>query len=76
MNLGFFSLRVLAKIINRLKDAGQEPTVEVALRDLEVLEGRVCLLPLPTEAARQLHGPTYLLKMSQTEKSLTSVKIY
>ena len=76
MNLGFFSLRLLAKIIYRLKDAGQEPTVEMALRDLEVLEGRVCLLTLPTEAARQLHGATYLLKMSQREKSLTSVKIY
>ena len=76
MNLGFFSLRLLAKIINRLKDAGQEPTVKVTLRNLEVLEGRVCLLSLPAEAARQLHGATYLLKMSQIEKSLTSVKIY
>ena len=76
MNLGFFSLRLLAKIIYRLKDAGQEPTVEMALRDLKVLEGRVSLLTLPAEAARQLHGATYLLKMSQIEKSLTSVKIY
>ena len=69
-------MRLFSQIINRLQDARQEPTIKMALRDLEVLEGRVCLLALPTEAARQLHGATYLLKMSQIENSLTSVKIY
>ena len=60
LNLGFFCLALLAQIVNRLEDARQKASVEVALRDLEVLESRVCLLAVPAEAARQLHRATYL----------------